>query len=84
MSSAQAITRLATASGVPGRTYATVDELIKHRAEELKEFPLISYPREGLLDFEDHSAQALDAYADAAVVKLRRLGLDTVVCCWRI
>ena len=62
------------------RSYATVDELIKHRAEELKSFPLISYPRNGLLDFENHSGQALDRYIDAAVVKLRSLGLEPVVC----
>lgn len=59
---------------------ATIDELIKRRAAELNDSPLIGYPRRGLVDFEEHSARAIDRYADAAVVILQRLGLQAVVC----
>lgn len=58
----------------------TIDELIKRRAAELNEAPLIGYPRQGIVDFEEHSARAIDRYADAAVVILQRLGLNAVVC----
>lgn len=58
----------------------TIDELIKRRAVELDEAPLIGYPRQGIVDFEEHSARAIDRYADAAVVILQRLGLNAVVC----
>lgn len=58
----------------------TIDELIKRRALELNEAPLIGYPRQGIVDFEEHSARAIDRYADAAVVILQRLGLNVVVC----
>lgn len=59
---------------------STIDELIKRRAAELNEAPLIGYPRRGIVDFEEHSARAVDRYADAAVVILQRLGLHAVVC----
>jgi hypothetical protein len=58
----------------------TIDELIKRRAAELGNAPLLAYPRTGLTDFEEHSASALDRYADAAVDVLQRRGLQKVVC----
>lgn len=57
----------------------TLDELIRQRAIELGNSPLIGYPRTSILDFEEHSARALDRYADAAVEKLQTLGLSPVV-----
>lgn len=62
------------------RPIPTIDELIRRRAVELNESPLIGYPRQGIVDFEEHSARAIDRYADAAVVVLQQLGLDAVVC----
>lgn len=62
------------------RPIPTIDELIKRRAAELNEAPLIGYPRQGIVDFEEHSARAIDRYADAAVVTLQQLGLNAVVC----
>ncbi|CAI9633410.1 unnamed protein product [Alternaria burnsii] len=53
----------------------TIDELIKRRASELGDSPLLCFPREGLTDYEDHSARAIDSYVDAAVDALQRRGL---------
>lgn len=57
----------------------TIDELIRRRAFELKDLPLLGYPREGLTDHEEHSAQAVDKYVDAAVEKLQQRGLKPAV-----
>lgn len=57
----------------------TIDELIKRRASELRDSPLIGYPREGVTDYEDHSASAINKYADAAAEALQRRGLKKVV-----
>lgn len=62
------------------RPIPTIDELIRRRAVELNEAPLIGYPRHGIVDFEEHSARAIDRYTDAAVVVLQQLGLNAVVC----
>ncbi|KAF2676380.1 acetyl-CoA synthetase-like protein [Lentithecium fluviatile CBS 122367] len=56
----------------------TIDELIKRRAAELGDAPLIGYPKEGVTDYEEHSARALDRYADAAAEALQRKGLEQV------
>ncbi|KAJ5027549.1 hypothetical protein J3E71DRAFT_223889 [Bipolaris maydis] len=53
----------------------TIDELIKRRASELGDSPLLYFPREGLTDYEEHSARAIDGYVDAAVDALQRRGL---------
>lgn len=57
----------------------TIDELIKRRASELRDSPLFGYPKEGLLDYEEHSAQAVDRYVDAAAAALQQRGLKPVV-----
>lgn len=57
----------------------TVDELVKRRASELGDAPLLGYPAAGVDDFVEHSARAVDKYVDAAVVELRKLGLNPVV-----
>ena len=57
----------------------TIDELIKRRASELRDSPLLGYPREGLIDYEEHSALALDRYVDAAADALQQRGLKPVV-----
>lgn len=57
----------------------TIDELIRRRAAELKDAPLIGYPNEGVTDYEDHSAVAVDKYADAAAAALQQRGLKKVV-----
>lgn len=57
----------------------TVDELIRRRAAELVDSPLIGYPNEGVTDYEDHSAFAVNKYADAAAEALQRRGLKKVV-----
>ncbi|KAK1625155.1 hypothetical protein BDP81DRAFT_397925 [Colletotrichum phormii] len=59
------------------RPFFTLDELIKRRALELGDAPLLGYPNEGLLDFEKHSARAVDRYVDVAVQKLQHLGLSS-------
>lgn len=72
---------------LPARTFLlpsdgeiyTIDELIRRRAAELKDSPLIGYPNEGVTDYEDHSAVAVDKYADAAAAALQRRGLKKVV-----
>ncbi|KAI8941639.1 hypothetical protein NX059_002852 [Plenodomus lindquistii] len=56
----------------------TIDELIKRRAAEMGESTLIGYPKEDVADFEEHSARALDRYADAAAELLQRKGLKSV------
>ncbi|KAK7182281.1 hypothetical protein DPSP01_006993 [Paraphaeosphaeria sporulosa] len=53
----------------------TIDELIKRRASELQKSPLLCYPREGLTDHEEHSAEAINKYVDAAVAALQQRGL---------
>ncbi|KAJ4286681.1 hypothetical protein N0V90_012933 [Kalmusia sp. IMI 367209] len=57
----------------------TIDELMKRRASELKGSPLLCYPKEGLTDHEEHSAQAIDKYIDAAVDVLQRRGLEPAI-----
>jgi hypothetical protein len=57
----------------------TIDELIRRRASELRGLPLIGYPNEGVTDYEDHSAFAVNKYADAAAEALQRRGLHKVV-----
>jgi hypothetical protein len=57
----------------------TIDELIKRRASELRDSPIFGYPKEGLIDYEEHSASALDRYVDAAADALQRRGLMPVV-----
>lgn len=57
----------------------TIDELIRRRASELHDSPLIGYPKEGVTDYEDHSAFAVNRYADAAAEALQRRGLEKVV-----
>ncbi|KAH7109872.1 hypothetical protein B0J11DRAFT_234772 [Dendryphion nanum] len=57
---------------------STIDELIKRRAAELKDAPLLGYPQSGFTDYEEHSAQAIDRYVDAAAEVLQRRGLDKV------
>ncbi|KAL1592893.1 putative NRPS-like protein biosynthetic cluster [Nothophoma quercina] len=56
----------------------TIDELIQRRASELCDSPLIGYPKKGVTDYEDHSALALNKYADAAAEALQRRGLKKV------
>lgn len=57
----------------------TIDELIKRRASELRDSPLIGYPKEGVTDYEEHSAFAVNRYADAAAEALQQRGLKKVV-----
>ncbi|KAF1922747.1 acetyl-CoA synthetase-like protein [Didymella exigua CBS 183.55] len=57
---------------------STIDELIRRRAAELADAPLIGYPNEGVTDYEDHSALAVNKYADAAAEALQRRGLKQV------
>lgn len=57
----------------------TLDELIKRRASELRDLPSLGYPKEGLTDYEEHSASALDGYVDAAAHALQQRGLKPVV-----
>lgn len=58
---------------------STVDELIRTRAAELGDATLIGSPVSEVANFYEHSARSVDKYADAAVVKLRELGLEPVV-----
>ncbi|KAM0194377.1 hypothetical protein ACHAPQ_008329 [Fusarium lateritium] len=56
----------------------TLDEMIKRRAAELGDTILLGAPESGVDDFKEHSAVAIDRYADAAVAKLQSLGLKSV------
>ncbi|KAF2011872.1 acetyl-CoA synthetase-like protein [Aaosphaeria arxii CBS 175.79] len=56
----------------------TIDELIRQRAEELKNAPLIGFPKEGLTDYEEHSASAVDRYVNAAANAFIARGLPKV------
>ncbi|KAI0968454.1 hypothetical protein F4678DRAFT_443048 [Xylaria arbuscula] len=62
----------------PSRPIHTLDELIRRRASEIGDSPLIGYPNHSLLDFEEHSARSVDKYVDAAAEKLRQQGLPAV------
>jgi hypothetical protein len=57
----------------------TINELIKRRASELKDSPLLAYPRSGLIDYEEYSALKIDRLVDAAVAILQQRGLKEVV-----
>jgi hypothetical protein len=57
----------------------TLDEMIKRRAVELGDTILMGAPETGVDDFKEHSAVDIDRYADAAVQRLQRLGLEPVV-----
>ncbi|KAM0338324.1 hypothetical protein ACHAPU_011376 [Fusarium lateritium] len=56
----------------------TLDEMIKRRAAELGDAILVGAPESGVDDFKEHSAVAIDRYADAAVAKLQSMGLESV------
>jgi hypothetical protein len=58
----------------------TIDDLIKRRASELQDAPLLCYPQKGLIDYEEHSALAIDRFVDAAAAALQQRGLQPVVC----
>lgn len=58
----------------------TLDELIRRRASQLRDSPLLGYPREGLTDYEEHSAEAIGRYVDAAVEVFQERGLKPAVC----
>ena len=58
----------------------TLDELLKSRAFVLGDSTLFGCPATGVDDFEEHGARDVDKYVDAAVAKLRDLGLSPVVC----
>ncbi|GAW27381.1 putative nrps-like enzyme [Rosellinia necatrix] len=62
----------------PSRPLLTLDDLVRARASEMGDSPLIGYPNHSLLDFEEHSARSVDRYVDAAVEKLQQLGLPPV------
>jgi hypothetical protein len=64
---------------VAGDDIHTTDELIRCRARELKNATLIGYPKEGVADYEEHSAHAIDRYVDAAAEILQQRGLTPVV-----
>ncbi|KAF4986560.1 hypothetical protein FGRMN_10788 [Fusarium graminum] len=55
----------------------TLDEMIKRRAAELGDTILMGAPESGVDDFKEHSAVAIDRYADAAVAKLQSMGLKS-------
>ncbi|KAF1836439.1 acetyl-CoA synthetase-like protein [Decorospora gaudefroyi] len=59
-------------------TIYTIDELIKQRASVLGDSPLLCFPKDGLTDYEEHSARAIDGYVDAAVDALQGRGLEPV------
>jgi hypothetical protein len=64
---------------VAGDDIHTIDELIRCRARELGDATSIGYPKEGVADYEEHSAHAIDRYADAAAEILQLRGLPPVV-----
>ena len=66
------------ASSAP-RPIRTIDEMIRNYGIECPDVPLVGYPVEGLLDFEETTAQTLDRYVDAAVQKLLSYGIKPVV-----
>ena len=57
----------------------TIDELIKQRASTFGDSTLLCFPKEGLTDYEEHSARAIDGYVDAAADALQRRGLEQAV-----
>lgn len=57
----------------------TIDELIRQRASQLQDAPLIGYPKTNCIDYEEHSALAINEYVDAAAEALQRRGLTKVV-----
>lgn len=57
----------------------TIDELIKRRALQLKDVPLLGYPKSGVVDYEEHSACAVDKYTDAAAEALQKRGIPKAV-----
>lgn len=61
------------------RPLYTVDELVHRRALDIPDAVAIGYPKEGLLDFEEHSFRAIDRYVDAAVQRLQELGISPAV-----
>ncbi|KAI8313480.1 Adenylate-forming reductase Nps9 [Colletotrichum sp. SAR11_59] len=61
------------------RPLYTVDELVRRRALEIPDAVAIGYPKEGLLDFEEHSFRAIDRYVDAAAQRLQELGVSPAV-----
>ncbi|KAH7324196.1 hypothetical protein B0I35DRAFT_349133 [Stachybotrys elegans] len=55
-----------------------LDEVIRRRALEVDQSPVLCLPKQGATDFEEHTALAIDGYVDAAVMRLRQLGLEPV------
>jgi hypothetical protein len=64
----------------PIEKFITLDGMLKSHAAEPEQKPLICYPHKGVVDFEEYTAAAIDAYADAAVQFYIENGLKPVVC----
>lgn len=59
----------------------TVDDLIRLRASEADQVPILGYPKteRGLSDYERFTALELDRFVDSAAKKLMAMGLAPVV-----
>ena len=65
----------------PIENFVTIDGLLKSHATKTYQKPLIYYPKEGVSDFEEHTAAAIDKYTDVAVDFYIRNGLEPAVSC---
>lgn len=63
----------------PIESFWTIDGLLASHASDPAEPPLICYPAQGVSDYEEHSAKALDTFVNAAVARYIDLGLHPAV-----
>ncbi len=63
----------------PIEKFMTIDGMLRSHAAEPDEKPLICYPHQGVSDFEEYTAAAIDRYTDAAVQFYTNNGLAPVV-----
>lgn len=59
----------------------TIDDLLRARASEPEEYPVVAYPASttGVTDYEEYTARDLDRFTNAGIARLRSLGLEAPV-----
>lgn len=66
---------------VDNTTLKTLDDLIRRRAEEDTQIPIIAYPKsaQGVTDYEYFTGRDIDRLVDGAAKSLITCGLEPVV-----
>jgi hypothetical protein len=61
--------------------FYTIDDLLRARAAEPEEYPIVAYPASttGVTDYVEYAARDLDRFTNAGIARYRSLGLEPPV-----